>query len=161
MNEDELTNNLKWLLDDLFNYLTERNRKAIIALWNGKHSQCWATVCGHQVCDVMDDIAKRLSQMPPAMLELMEGHHLLKSGEVADDMTLEMALKIPPEFQSVVVVFGDENDPEGDSAFCIGKPMDLCFLCVRSAACAEESMRGDNPHGQTEGGFPFIPPGIN
>jgi hypothetical protein len=142
VNEDDLTSNLKWLVDDLFGYLTERNRTGIVAIWNGAHSQCWTTIGGHQLYDVMDDIGKRLSQMPPRMPELTEGHHLIKSGDAADEMGLELALKIPPNFQSIVVVFSDNDDPSGDSVFCIGSPLELTFLCVRSCSCAEAANGG-------------------
>jgi hypothetical protein len=159
MNEDDLTNNFTWLIDDIFGYLIERNRAGIIAVWNGKESKCWGSVCVYQVCDVMADIGNRLSLMPPAMPELTEGHHLIKSGDATDQMSLDIALKIPPEFQSVVVVFSDSGSPEGDSVFCIGSPIELTFMCVRSGACAEASLKEIEGYaGDDEDDLPFLPP---
>ena len=134
MNNDEM----QYLAESLFGHLIEHERKGIVSLWNGKHCQCFSTVCPHQLYDVLIDVGKRLAMMPPNMPELVEGHHLVKATDKADELALEVAMKIPPQYQSIVVVFGDK----GDSVFCLGSPLQLSFLAIRSAASAEEANGG-------------------
>jgi len=129
---------MKEIAQTLFGHLLERDRKAIVSLWNGEHCHCFSTVCAHQLYDVMQDVGKRLSMMPPSLPELVEGHHLVKSADATDDIALEVAMKIPPQYESIVVVFGDK----GDSVFCLGSPLHLTFLAIRSSASAEEASGG-------------------
>lgn len=153
MNEDDLEK-IQQFVSEQFTKFAERDRTGIVSLWNDEGSRVFSEgICMHQLYDVMLDVGKRLAMLPPSMPELVEGHHLVKSGGDLDDFAVEVAMSLPPEYQSIIVVFGDRDQNEGDTVFCMGNPSLLTTLAMRSVVAAEE----------LGGGCPdaHIPDGIN
>jgi hypothetical protein len=149
MNEDEL-DKIKELVSELFEKFGEH--KGIVSLWTPSGSQCFSNgICMHQLYDVMLDISKRLSMLPPNMPELIEGHHILKCGSDIDDLAVQIAMHVPMEHQSIIVVFGDREKEEGDTVFCMGPPSTLTMLALRGVVSAEE-MGGAEPHAHPPSG---------
>jgi len=105
-----------------------------VSLWDGRSSYCYSTVDGEYVYYYMLFLATNLTRVLPRCPHLIEGNYLLTDKTMRLNAQ-EIALKLPPRFQSIVML----DDGSNMSIFGIGKPIDLTYLCMSNCASVEDS----------------------
>jgi len=134
---------MKTTIEGLFDRFLSRNdgSKGMIAIWNGEtlDSHCYSQADARDVYECMCDVAKRLANLPPEMPDIVEGHHLIKSGDPLDNFVQREVIEFPETNYEIILIGLGEK---GDTVFVIGKPITLVFLAVRAMSMMEQVNQG-------------------
>jgi hypothetical protein len=130
-------------LQEAFAEIGSHDCRAIVAVALPDLTKCYSQLESGAVCEMLMELAKRLSTMAPEEPSVVEGRFFMKSGGEEDELSSRVFLSLSPQAESIVVVVG----ADGESVFCIGRPSRLVYLAVRTANTIEKAGPPENLDG--------------